>query len=98
VLKSGSRTTLRYADIRVDFESRLWLSAPSGTGKSMFSKAITGVLPQGVSQIGSVSILRRTNVGDAVLRTIYVPQSPSSALPTAIGCKQLFELVEDWRP
>lgn len=98
-LRIRSRTVLRYANIAVGFGNRLWITGLSGSGKSLFAKAMTGILPQGMTQQGSVAVTHRAlgSMGRSYgLRTIYLPQSPASALPSAIDCQHLLDRVAAW--
>jgi peptide/nickel transport system ATP-binding protein len=84
------------------FDSCLGVVGHSGAGKSLFARALAGLLPSGLSTPAEFTVERCLPSGAPIRISqddiTYVPQSPASSLPSAITCGELLQEVMGWRP
>ena len=101
IVTSRSQVVVQYEAGTAHFEPCLALVGRSGAGKSLFGRALAGLLPIGLFTCGEPTLERWLSSGDCIpvshQEIAYVPQSPASALPSAITCGALLHQVIGWR-
>jgi ABC-type glutathione transport system ATPase component len=96
----GDALLLDYGQGSARFDRCLALVGRSGAGKSLFARSLLNLLPPRLTA-SEAPILERLGSGGETtviprVRISYVPQSPASALPSAIECAQLLDEVAAW--
>jgi peptide/nickel transport system ATP-binding protein len=99
----GRNPILREVALGIEAGESHGLIGESGSGKSMFARAVLGLLPDGAKVTGTLLFEGQSLVGlpDRVYRTLrgnrlaYVPQDPAAAFnPTLRIADQIVESVE----
>lgn len=103
IMRRTHQVVVHYESVSAGFDRCMAVAGRSGSGKSLFGRALAGVLPAGLTARGGGPVLERhLPSGDSVAilpsDMAYVPQSPASALPAAITCDALLQEVIGWRP
>ena len=100
ISSTAGREIIRYESGSVDFDRCLIVTGRSGTGKTLFGRCLSGMLPKRLATSGVPFLFRRsvetTDVAMACQDIIYIPQSPASALPSAISCIDFLREVHTW--
>ncbi|GHD58482.1 hypothetical protein GCM10017083_41510 [Thalassobaculum fulvum] len=98
-LRARGKPLLQFEDASYLVTPPLWLSGASGSGKSLLCRAFAGLLPLTITCDGHAAIFSARDQPEGEWqrpRIVYIPQSPASALPTAIRCIDLFNRVSAW--
>ncbi|TMJ20506.1 MAG: ATP-binding cassette domain-containing protein [Alphaproteobacteria bacterium] len=96
----GRQLVVRYEPGMACFDRCLAVVGRSGAGKSLFARALAGLLPSGLFASNEPTSERWLPSGGSLPIAhddiAYVPQSPASALPSAITCSALLREVIRW--
>lgn len=92
---------VHYQEGAASFDRCLAIIGRSGAGKTLFGRALAGLLPGSLASRGEPALECRLESGDRIPvshdEIAYVPQSPASALPSAITCGALLQEIIIWR-
>lgn len=93
------QAVVQYQAGTASFDRCLAIAGRSGAGKSLFGRSLAGLMPSGLLSSGEPALEYRLPSGEHVPiahgKIAYVPQSPASALPSAITCSALLQEVLD---
>lgn len=85
--------------LKITFRCCIGIVGGSGAGKSLFARALAGIMPFSTTMAGRADITRCDGGQEKTLKKDgiqLIPQSPGSALPRAITCKELLTRVHAW--